>query len=40
MPSTSALSDAADGVRVWHYDGERAIRYEAMLVAAGDGFTL
>ena len=40
MPLTSAPSDAAGGVRVWHYDGASAIRHEAELIAQDDHFYL
>lgn len=38
MPLTSEPSDTP--VRVWHYDGQRAIRHEVALVANPTGFRL
>lgn len=38
MPSTSVPSEAP--IRVWHYDGQRAIRHEAVLIPDPGGFRL
>ena len=39
MPSTSAPSEP-EAAAVWHYDGRSALRHDATLIAAGDGFRL
>ncbi len=34
------MTEPADAIGVWHYDGASALRRRAALVPAGDGFTL